>query len=133
MKKYLAIALLFLSLQLHSQAGTGDALSRDLLGFPPTERIELPTLITEWEPVDTLGLVTTEQREWIESAWIPLHKDLLITIYKPYGPFLFEFEQYRICRLTGIQQRRIRQEGHQYKRAELSDYERTLRDFNKSY
>ncbi len=90
------------------------------------------TFTTEWMPVDTLGRVTTDTRNWIydKERYVT---DLTVTAeYAPCGrgyPDLYE--TIRICSLTGIRQRSQRVITYRYVPKKLSPYQKAVKRFRK--
>lgn len=107
--KYLAIIFLFVGTVSFSQdikfTLDGELCSNQL----PHRHRWVPDSIglTEWIPIDTIGVVNSDKREWVFTEERQLKPTL-----KPHLEWgwskLDEWEELRICLLTGIVERRKR-------------------------
>ncbi len=87
-----------------------------------------PDSITPWAPKDTLGVVKTDKREWVqEKEWNYPPLGPSKTVYCPCGcPDDIIRTQKRVCRLTGIIQERRKITAYTYTPPPLSTYEQVV-------
>lgn len=87
-----------------------------------------PEDTTAWQTVDTLGRKDHfgEERNWVFDKWKMVPNERWTNLdYTPCGAGYPEIlEQYRVCSLTGIRQRRERITRYKYIEPPKSEYER---------
>ena len=89
--------------------------------------------ITEWETVDTLKKpVLTQDREWVESGvWLYDNPNVSYAVYSPCGTGQPSIQyMFRVCKITGIRQKRYRIWTYHYAPAEISDYQKAINKFS---
>ena len=103
--------LLLCAVYCKAQLSLGGSLRRDC-GTWVTD-----TSYSTWEPIDTLGKrrIADTIRLWVYDVKDePLPSNNMISlVYCPCGcPFSNNYWQYRICRITGIRQKRLKENYH---------------------
>lgn len=73
------------------------------------------TTYSSWQTIDTIGKkkVLTTARNWVyNNEDEPLESNMQMTLaYCPCGcPYTFNYWQYRVCKITGIMQKRLKSE-----------------------
>lgn len=90
------------------------------------------TYVTEWTPVDTLGDVSTDARDWVYDK--ERYKiDLTVTAdFAPCGRGMPDlYETIRVCSITGIRERKQRVITYRYIPKPETLYQKVIQKFKK--
>lgn len=89
-----------------------------------------PDVYSDWVPVDTIkvGRIIDTLRTWVYSEEKGLgDPNMTHANYCPCGCYEDKsYEQYRVCSITGIRQRRYRTTSWYYTPREATEYEKTI-------
>lgn len=99
-----------------------------ILTYPDCGILKSDVKVSDWETVDTLGKRDiAEQRDWVESEWhdvTPPWRSLALCYHDP-----DIYQQFRICRLTGIKQRRTKVRRYWYEDPPLTEFQLLEKEF----
>lgn len=89
---------------------------------------------SDWIAIDTLGSknITTKLRDWAYDDELALTNGVTLAVYDPCGvgskP---QWVQMRVCKITGIRQKRTRNQNYKYIEPPKSEYQKTVEKFSK--
>jgi hypothetical protein len=127
-------AILMLAVVLSAKSQTFQGLGLSLNNNCGTWKA-LPIYYTNWESMDTLKKKNIKDtiRKWVYDEERLQFSNTTTLEYNPCGsgkPIIWE--QYRVCQITGIRQRRYKIQPYEYIPKTKSDYERTVDSLSKN-
>lgn len=88
--------------------------------------------VSNWVPLDTLGIVLDEKREWVYDEEKFVSSPSVHAVYAPCGQGNPDaYEMYRICAITGIKELRVRTITYKYIPKPKTDYQKIIQKFKK--